>query len=58
MRVVSLCLFVAALSLSHGDSPITRVVVLIEGLKSKIIADGSLLRTVLRLHLREGAVFF
>jgi len=46
MRVVSLCLFVAALSLSHGDSPITRVVVLIEGLKSKIIADGQMEQAV------------
>jgi DNA repair exonuclease SbcCD ATPase subunit len=46
MRVVSLCLFVAALSLSHGDSPIARVVVLIEGLKSKIIADGQMEQAV------------
>jgi chromosome segregation ATPase len=45
MRVVSLCLFVAALS-QDGSSPITRVVVLINGLKSKIIADGQMEQAV------------
>jgi DNA repair exonuclease SbcCD ATPase subunit len=42
MRVVSLSLFVVALSRTNGptDSPIARVVVLINGLKSKIMADG------------------
>jgi hypothetical protein len=46
MRVVSLCLFVAALSQDGADSPITRVVVLINGLKSKIIADGQMEQAV------------
>jgi len=46
MRVVVLALFVAAAANSQSETPIDKVVTLIEGLRAKIVADGEHEQTV------------
>jgi len=46
MRVVVLALFAAAAANSQSETPIDRVVTLIEGLRAKIVADGEHEQTV------------